>query len=494
MGVIRFQVHPPRRVTSEMTQRAYFSAPDRSVWQSRAWTTDDGLVIERDVSDSGNFHIPWQVQGQGELTLSTAWLMEREQPYQLEIELARGKLNQVRNQLSDWQSIGLEAPPDLISQIQKAVAMLAAASNIRDRPSAAEKANEVIRAGVEVAQRLACCYAEQAIASRTLQNRKLPTQLGVHLGDSPLSEGMAPLIKGSFNTGCIPLNWRRVEQDEDHYNWSVSDQQLTWCQEKGLRIHAGPLLSFDDIGVPDWLCAWGGGDFDSLLPCVSQFVEAAVLRYRGKVQLWRCAARINVGDVLDLSQEDRLRLAVYAVEVTRRLDPHTPVIVSFDQPWGEYTSRQSVDFPCYLADTLVRANVGLSGLGLEINMGYHPGGSDPRDLLDLSQLLDFWSMLGLPLHLMLTVPSSNAADPQAKSSSRPLTTAYSDGWSPRIQKQWAELFLPLLLSKACVHSVVWNQLRDVEPHIFPHGGLFDADGHPKPALGVFATMREKYLE
>ena len=38
-------------------------------------------------------------------------------------------------------------------------------------------------------------------------------------------------------------------------------------------------------------------------------------------------------------------------------------------------------------------------------MGYEPGGSFFRDRLELSRLLDLWSYLGLPLQVILTVPS-----------------------------------------------------------------------------------------
>jgi hypothetical protein len=253
-------------------------------------------------------------------------------------------------------------------------------------------------------------------------------------------------------------------------------------------------MSFDDLGMPDWLCAWGLEDVDSLLDCVSDFVQAAVTRYRGKVDVWRCAARVNVGDVLPLSQEDRLRLALHAVEITRQLDPDTPIVVSFDQPWGEYTRADGNDFPRYLADTVVRADAGVTGLGLELNIGYYPGGTYLRDPLDMSQLIDYWSTLGLPLHVTLTIPSSSALDSQARNPAAPLASAYPRGWSVEVQQQLTETYLPLLLSKPNVRSVIWNQLRDARPHAFPHGGLFDAREQPKFALGVIAALREKFLK
>jgi hypothetical protein len=95
---------------------------------------------------------------------------------------------------------------------------------------------------------------------------------------------------------------------------------------------------------------------------------------------------------------------------------------------------------------------------------------------------------------MLTVPSASGLDSQARNPSAPVSSAYPGGWSTRVQQQLAESYVPLLLSKPSVRGVTWNQLRDAQPHAFPHGGLFDAKERPKPALGVFASLREKYLK
>ena len=49
---------------------------------------------------------------------ATATLMERPHPYQLLVELARGKVNQLRCQAADWQIGGLQIPPDLQQEIR----------------------------------------------------------------------------------------------------------------------------------------------------------------------------------------------------------------------------------------------------------------------------------------------------------------------------------------------------------------------------------------
>ena len=64
------------------------------------------------------------------------------------------------------------------------------------------------------------------------------------------------------------------------------------------------------------------------------------------------------------------------------------------------------DFPpLHFADTLVRAGVELSGLMLEMNVGYFPGGTLPRHAVEFNRQLDMWSLLGLPLWLSLSRPA-----------------------------------------------------------------------------------------
>ena len=49
----------------------------------------------------------------GVLMTSTATVIERPQPYHLALELARGKVNQVRGQAADWLQGGLQVPVSL---------------------------------------------------------------------------------------------------------------------------------------------------------------------------------------------------------------------------------------------------------------------------------------------------------------------------------------------------------------------------------------------
>ncbi|HEX4609499.1 MAG TPA: hypothetical protein VH092_14975, partial [Urbifossiella sp.] len=70
------------------------------------------LVLSRETAESGFLLVPWPVGPGGAVVTTSATLRERSDPYRLLVELARGKLNQVRIQTGEWKDIGLHTPAD----------------------------------------------------------------------------------------------------------------------------------------------------------------------------------------------------------------------------------------------------------------------------------------------------------------------------------------------------------------------------------------------
>jgi hypothetical protein len=493
MGLMRFVVSPPDRITEEMVQQAYMSGFEYIPWRSRIRGDNAELIVERAVSDSGRLTIPWLVEGDSgrrQVALSTASLRERPEPYHLPLELARGKISQVRNQLAEWRTAGLMVPRAVHDKIAEAMKHFGeAAIGPPDSSRSVKEAEQALSAVLEAADRLTDGYTEQALSVRRRAAELQSVMLGAELGVSLLDDYTARVFLDTFNAARVPIDWSEVEATEERRSWEICDRQIAWCRANRLAVCGGPLLQLDPRGVPDWLYLFEG-DFGSVQSTVSDFVEAAVGRYRGKVDLWVCAARANTAEVLSLSEEETVQLTAQVLERTRALDPDTPVVVSFDQPWAEYVSRREVDFPpLYFADALIRAGLAISGLMLEINMGYHPGGTLPRDALEFSRWLDHWGVLGVPLYVTLCAPSSASADPLARRQTR----AVCGPCTPKTQQAWVHRYLPILLSKSYVYGVFWNQLHDAQPHDFPHGGLFDLRRHPKPAMRTLASLRQAHL-
>ena len=56
MGAMRFLVPRRERMAADAVERATFSGMDEIPWHTRTQWTDQGLVVERAESDSGNFN------------------------------------------------------------------------------------------------------------------------------------------------------------------------------------------------------------------------------------------------------------------------------------------------------------------------------------------------------------------------------------------------------------------------------------------------------
>ena len=374
MGQMRFIVSPPQRITEEVLQFTYMSGMDRTPWVVHAEADDGELVLERDVSDSGSVTVPWHVEGHGLLALSTGTLVERWEPYHLPLELARGTINVLRTQLYEWQSIGLTVPDEVYGLLKEALLKFSWAVVQQDGGDAAA-AQEALRIALDGSQLLAAAYAEQVIAVRRRATGRLPSLLGGTLSSPEMDEAAARSFLAAFNMAMVPVYWRDVEATEGSFDWSACDRQIQWCREQGLRICLGPLLQPDARGLPDWVYLWDD-DFESLLSAAGQFVDAAVNRYRGKVDLWHCAARVNTSQVLRFSEEEKLRMVAWIVCRVKQLDPDHPPMIGIDQPWGEYQGRRAVDLsPIHFADALVRARLDLKAIFLEMNFGCFAGGT-----------------------------------------------------------------------------------------------------------------------
>ena len=490
MGQIRFRLHDRDRIAPGGLQRIYVAGMEEIPWSTRASWEDDQLVVERSISDSGNVYVPWKIDGHGILTLNTTSLMERDRPYQLEVELARGLIQRIRNRLFMWEMLGLETSAELKEPLQAATREFALAATSQHEPAEASvAANRAIASALVASENLTASYAQQAIAVRKQKN-PISTLMGVCLGDQTPRVEVRRELAGTCNIVELPISWRVIEQQEGKRDWKATDTQLAWAQKAGLKVAAGPLLRMDDLGMPDWMVLWEG-DFDNLAEQLLEHVKAVVTRYAGRVHLWHVASRVNTGKLLGLEEEQRLHLVAQALNVVRQIDPRTPTVVSFDQPWAEYLAHQEEDLaPLHYADALVRADLGISGFGLDINAGFQPAGSSHRPTFEMGRLLDQWSTWGLPLMLNLSTASATGDDPKARGNTA-IELANTQAKDP--QREWAASVLPLLLARNTVQVILWNQLDDSLPHEFPHAGLFDDQQQAKPTLGLMRDLRKSCL-
>ncbi len=486
---MRFKLPRADSLSDEALRSVYMSGMEGIAWRCDNTRDDDVLVVNRGLTESGNLHVPWLVEGHGVVVLSTASCMERQADYLLIVELARGTLGRLKGFAAEWQAADLDTPPGFDELFEQSThAFVRAATNQHNPDTVTADAQQSIQAALDAIGLIGDAYAAYMISLRHDSESRLSTLVAVNLGSHAIPTAAQTEVSDAFNGVAIPFSWRDIEKNPGEYDWSLVDAQVHWAQKRGLRICAGPLLQFDRHHLPDWLYLWEE-NFEELQTSVTRFIQQVARRYQQHVHIWNCGARLNRHGALALSEEDHLRLAVAAISSVRTIDASTPIVLSFDRPWGEYLANEPRDLsPLYFAEALSRADLGLAGIGLEFNFSYWPEGTLQRDLLEFNRQLERWASLGVPLMVFVTVPSDDARDNQARQTATPTGPAGVN--SPETQCDLAKRLMSLFLAKPMVHGIVWNQLTDSQPHDYPHGGVLDASDTPKPILQTLKNLRQ----
>ena len=431
MGQLHFVVPQPGCISQHAIQSAHVCGRDYLPFVSRVAMSSAGeLTVDREEDESGTFHILWPTSDHGNLLLQTATLVERPEPYLLPLELARGTLNRFRNFLAEWKASGMTMPPAVNERLAESLqSFVKAVASQRAPEMSSQLASQSIDAALAGIDALSSAFVDQARRMRQQQTPKILPLFAGRLPDVVPDAALGSAFVAAFNTAALPFSWARVEADEGRQNWAITDAQVQWCQSQNLRICGGPLLELRRRSLPDWIYLWEG-DFDNWLMVAGDYIRAVVTRYRGKVHFWNAAARLISGEALGLDEEQKLRLAVRAVEVIRSLDPQTPVIVSLDQPWARYMAHREAELSTLqFADALARSDLGLAGIGMEINLGTGAQATLPRDRLEFSSHLDLWASLGLPMLVSIAVPSAG------------------DDFTLQTQQRWIDDYLPILLAR-----------------------------------------------
>jgi hypothetical protein len=495
MGTMNFQLTktPAPEAAREIARGYVVGAPDYMPWPTEIQVAERDVIVRRPVDDSGCICVPWEVPSRGRLLLSTATLIERQSPYSIAVELARGRVNLLRNQTADWQMGGLTLTPELAEQVRQA--SLAFARAVCSQEASAEAgplAETAIQHALETGQDLVQSYVEQVFETRQQRQGRLPTAFSVGLNGPPPDAEQTALLKKTFNCVRIPVPWGLIEATEGTYTWDRVDALMQWAKGNEFPIIAGPLVDFSPHGVPQWLEKWNG-DLQSLANFLYDYVESCLRRYNTDVRIWQITAGSNCSSILSLGEDRLLWLTLQLLEMARQVDPELHLIVGIAQPWGEYLAWEERTYsPFVFADTLLRSKAQVTCLDVELVMGVSPRGSYLRDLMEMSRLMDLYALLGLPLRVTLGCPSDVVPDPQAPDYVTQ-TRGAGPEWSANLQASWVKQVASLAACKPYVEGVSWSHWTDAAPHIFPHSGLLSATNAPKPALEELQRIREQHI-
>lgn len=466
---------------------------DRTPVPTRRDFAGNRLTCTRDTDESGFVMAAWNVPGQGLVMGSTGTLVERDLPYQLVVELVRGKLNQIRCQVEDWKSGGLVIPEDLGTMIRSTCR--AFAQSLLELPSleASRVGETALAEAYRTANALMATYTHQLFELRRQRTGPIESKLMGRISRVPEPQHRETFLS-TFNAVCIVPDWAHIEARQSRYRWEEMDEAVAWALASGLEVHAGPIFDFGSVHVPDWVMA-SAGDPLTLGSFLMDFTGEVIRRYCDRVTRWEICTGSNCSEALGLPEDELVRLAYRMSETAWQIDSDLELTLGLSQPWGNYlTSDDHTYSPYVFADTLIRAGLRFTAINLEFLNGVSGGGVFCRDSLETSRLIDLFGILGVPLHITFGYAAGTEADPMAFGGMTPGKYGYWEGgFTPETQAHFASTMASMALCKPHVRAVVWDHIDDSAPHRIPNGGLIDGEGTVRPAMHVLRTLRQEQL-
>lgn len=459
---------------------------DRTPFPTHGELSNSHVLLTKAQNESCSVVVPWPVESYGFPVTSTATLRERPEDYDLLVELARGKLNQLRNAVAELEAQGLDAAPGVQAALTQATVAFVRSVLAPGTTASAADAGAAVRACYAGSEALMRQFTDTAIQLRTQGQRKIPTRWGCRVRGVPSAAETAEFTAAFTSVTLVP-DWSAIEVASTKFDWRSLDAMVDWAEASGYQPTVGPLIDFGEP-LPRWLDGWEG-ELPSLAAFFCDFIESVVHRYRDRVKNWVLCSGFNHWNRYGVGEDDRLRLVGRMLELARATDVDARWVVGIAQPFGDYLGGDDHSYsPLVFSDTLLRSGLSVSGFELELFAGNDDRASLLRDGLDTVRLLDLFGLLGVPLDVVARHPGQSAAADAKK------TFVLSKCWraadSEAAQAEWGDWVSRLCLSYAHIRSFTWAVWTDDgdDGH-----GLVTADGRPKPLLRALRGRREQSL-
>ncbi|MBI5723667.1 MAG: endo-1,4-beta-xylanase [Planctomycetes bacterium] len=434
----------------------------------------------------------WPVGKTGKLLLPTTRLPERNKPYNLNVELARAQIMKIYQKREDWGLFDYQDAELLNKEFDSIRKGFVQSLGPTDQTKAAAIADKVLADAVNFSEKLAMFHAEILLARRKVSASISRVGFGCTVDLASTSDNYQACMRDNFEFIAVPIRWKQVEPKEHEQHFGPIDAWMNWAARNKKNIYAGPLLSFEQAHLPEWVYLWEN-DYDALRECIYEHIQRVVKRYSRFVRVWNVVSGIHAHNVFDLSFEQLMELTRTSCLLVKKLAPQSQVMIDLVMPWGEYYARNQRTIPPLLyADMAVQSGLKFDSFGLQIYMGAPTDGHYVRDLMQFSALLDEFVGQGKSLHVTCQVPSNitpDAWDAWGGKQAVAKAGAWHQAWSPAVQADWLNSFSRIGLSKPFVESICWRDLADYQGHYMPHGGLCKNDMEPKPILEKLKALR-----
>lgn len=460
------------------------------------YMSQDGILFcERRSQGLAALNLPWTLRGGSRLMLRTALVPDRQAPYLLPLELARGRVADVWRKRDVWGYVRGGPTEKFSLELKEAKLLVARALTIQDAPvAAADLAEDALDRATTLGEKLAFADARLGIARRRERREMAGVDFGCFWGFADEHPKVQSRFGETFNYATLPFSWRVIEPREQEFDWKWHDDWVHWLEAKGMAIRGGSLIRFSEPYLPDWVWIWEH-DFETIRDYVFDHIERCVQRYRGRIDHWDAVTGLHVENCMNFSLDRIMEVTRVSCHAVKRADPSAKVVLDLVYPWGEYyaTNQRSI-WPYHYAEMCLNAGVAFDVVGLQMFFGTGGQGYHCRDMLAVSDLLDRFGALGKAVHVTAVgVPSACYGDVEAAVGENHQPGAggiWRKPWDEAVQSDWLHEFYHVALAKPFVTAISWRDFSDHQAHHFPHAGLLRKDLHPKLAYKRLMGVRQ----
>jgi hypothetical protein len=457
---------------------------------------DGLLIVNRKDDHATGASLLWDCGPLGAFQLETTRLAPREQPYNLNVELARARLMKIMQKQEDWNLFDFPKAERFSSRFHDAQMLFAdALGQLPDGTAASRLADQSLAVSLDLSEELSQFHTELFLNRRRTSNSFVKHVFGCRVDSSVQNERYKEIAASQFDYVVLPISWKRIQPQEHRFETQPLDEWVEFLSRRRVPTIAGPLIRLDQQHVPDWMVIWEH-DFEMLREFTYEYVQKIVTRYRRAISAWNVGAALQTNAAFTLTFEQIVELTRMLVQQIKTLIPSARTMVTIAHPFGEYHAQHRAAVPPMLyAEMLAQSGINFEAFALELEMGVPAPGMFMRDLFQFSSLLDKFSTLGRPVFLTAVgSPGRPSPDPSDVSEGH-LDPSHGGRWrrpwDPQLQAEWMEAVYQTALSKPFVEAVAWSNLADLRQTL-PAGGLLDDVLQPKPAFTKLQQMRERF--
>lgn len=490
MGQYRFAIPDSQRFHENSLVAAQIIGLEGIPWPGKTILQDRTLVVSRNTNLSGRLLIPFETAQHGELAICTGTLPEKETEYLLDVELARGCLSRLRNQVSIWREGGLKISPDFDTGLDDLVEKFASAVFMQDVSERVQLCEQVMDESVNLMFEITNEFSRQIAAIHSTQPKNVPVIAGSVFDGHSTRAVKQRLTDLSIQRMAQPVRAEPVD-DAGEFDFSATNGVIDWLSEptaSSVRI-VGPLLQFDNMSLPGWMPE--EASFEERLDAAKSVCRRLGAEYQRRIKILHVTSGLSGVGHQHFNYPQQLQMTLEMLETLDQAMPNTSMMVSFDQPWGERLSMATGGVQAMeIADALLRYGARISAFGLEFNLDYWPQGTLMRDPLQWVDLIDRWSQFGLPLAIYLTAPTGDIRSASGGRFAKTIRGSTDGGH----HLQYLTTVFNFLIRRPSVNVVAWRRSMDQDNHRFPLSGLLNEQGDQKEVMQWFGRLVQEVAD